>query len=40
MKVFDSRVLKRIFGTTRDVGVLDWGALHYEELHNLYSCQI
>jgi hypothetical protein len=34
--VFESRVLRRIFGPTRDVVIGGWKKLHNEELHNLY----
>jgi hypothetical protein len=33
VKVFENRVLRRIFGPKRDEG---WRKLHNEELHNLY----
>jgi hypothetical protein len=35
--VFDSRVLRRIFGPTRDEMTGGWRKLRNEELHNLYS---
>jgi hypothetical protein len=35
--VFENRVLRRIFGPTRDEVTGDWRKLHDEELHNLYS---
>jgi hypothetical protein len=35
--VFENRVLRRIFGPKRDEVTEDWGKLHNEELHNLYS---
>jgi hypothetical protein len=35
--VFESRVLRRIFGPKRDEMTGDWRKLHKEELHNLYS---
>jgi hypothetical protein len=35
--VFENRVLRRIFGPTRDEVTEDWRKLHNEELHNLYS---
>jgi hypothetical protein len=35
--VFENRVLKRIFGPTRDEVTGEWGKLHNGELHNLYS---
>jgi hypothetical protein len=35
--VSENRVLRRIFGSKRDVMMGDWRKLHYEELHDLYS---
>jgi hypothetical protein len=35
--VFENRVLRRIFGPTRDEVRGDWRKLHNGELHNLYS---
>jgi hypothetical protein len=37
LRVFENRVLKRIFGPRRDEVTGDWRKLHNEELHNLYS---
>jgi hypothetical protein len=37
LKVFENRVLRRIFGPKRDDVTGDWRKLHNEELHNLYS---
>jgi hypothetical protein len=37
LSVFENRVLKKIFGPKRDEVMGDWGKLHNEELHNLYS---
>jgi hypothetical protein len=37
MKVFENRVLRRIFGPRRDAVTGDWRKLHNEELHTLYS---
>jgi hypothetical protein len=37
LRVFENRVLRRIFGPKRDVVTGDWRKLHNEELHNLYS---
>jgi hypothetical protein len=37
LRVFDNRVLKRIFGPKRDGATGGWRKLHNEELHNLYS---
>jgi hypothetical protein len=34
--VFDSRVLRRIFGPKRDVVMGEWRKLHNEELRDLY----
>jgi hypothetical protein len=40
LKVFEHRMLERIFGPKRDEVTADWRKLHNEELHNLYSSQI
>jgi hypothetical protein len=37
LRVFENRVLRRIFGPTRDEVTGEWRKLHNEELHNLYS---
>jgi hypothetical protein len=37
LRVFDNRVLRRIFEPKRDELIRDWRKLHNEELHNLYS---
>jgi hypothetical protein len=37
LRVFENRVLKRIFGPTRDEVTGEWRKLHNRELHNLYS---
>jgi hypothetical protein len=37
LKVFEKRVLRRMFGPKRDEMVGGWRKLHNEELHNLYS---
>jgi hypothetical protein len=37
LRVFENRVLRRIFGTKRDRVMGGWRTLHNEELHNLYS---
>jgi hypothetical protein len=37
LRVFENRVLRRIFGPKRDDVTRDWRKLHNEELHNLYS---
>jgi hypothetical protein len=36
-KVFENRVLRKIFGPKRDEMVGDWRKLHNEERHDLYS---
>jgi hypothetical protein len=36
LKVFENRVLRRIFGPKRDGVTGGWRKLHNEELHNLY----
>jgi hypothetical protein len=37
LRVFENRVLRRIFGPKRDVVTGEWRKLHNEDLHNLYS---
>jgi hypothetical protein len=37
LRVFENRVLRRIFGTKRDGVIRGWSKLHNKELHNLYS---
>jgi hypothetical protein len=37
LMVFENRVLRRIFGPTRDEVTGEWRKLHNEELYNLYS---
>jgi hypothetical protein len=37
LRVFENRVLRRIFGSKRDEVMGEWRKLHSEELHNLYS---
>jgi hypothetical protein len=37
MRVFENRVLRRIFGPKKDKVTGGWRKLHNEELHNLYS---
>jgi hypothetical protein len=37
LRVFEKRVLRRIFGPKRDEVTGDWRKLHNEELQNLYS---
>jgi hypothetical protein len=36
LRVFESRVLRRIFGPKRDEVTGEWRKLHNEELHDLY----
>jgi hypothetical protein len=36
-RLFQNRVLRRIFGPKRDEATGGWKKLHHEELHNLYS---
>jgi hypothetical protein len=37
LRVFENRVLRRIFGPQRDEVTGEWRKLHNEELHSLYS---
>jgi hypothetical protein len=37
LRVFENRVLRKIFGLKRDEVTGEWRKLHNEELHNLYS---
>jgi hypothetical protein len=37
LRVFEKRVLRRLFGPKRDEVKGGWRKLHNEELHNLYS---
>jgi hypothetical protein len=37
LRVFENRVLRRIFGPKRDEVTVDWRKLHNRELHNMYS---
>jgi hypothetical protein len=37
LRVFENRVLRRIFGPKRDEGTGEWRRLHNEELNDLYS---
>jgi hypothetical protein len=37
LRVFENRVLRRMFGPKRDEVTGEWSKLHNEELHNLYS---
>jgi hypothetical protein len=36
LRVFENRVLRRIFGLKRDEVTGEWRKLHNEELHDLY----
>jgi hypothetical protein len=36
LRLFENRVLRRIFGPKRKEVIGDWRRLHNEELHNLY----
>jgi hypothetical protein len=37
LRVFENRVLRRIFGSKRYEVTGEWRKLHYQELHDLYS---
>jgi hypothetical protein len=37
LRVFENRVLRRIFGLKRDEVMGGWRKLHNDELHNLYT---
>jgi hypothetical protein len=37
LRVFENRILRRIFGPKRDEETGEWRKLHNEELHNLFS---
>jgi hypothetical protein len=37
LRVFENRVLRRIFGPKRDDVTREWRKLHNKELHDLYS---
>jgi hypothetical protein len=37
LRVFENRVLRRIFGPKRDEVTGEWRKLHNEEIHDLYS---
>jgi hypothetical protein len=37
LRVFENRVLRRIFGSKRDEVTGEWRKLHNEELRDLYS---
>jgi hypothetical protein len=40
LRLFENRVLRRIFGPKRNEVIRDWRELHNEELHNLHSLPI
>jgi hypothetical protein len=40
LKVFEKRVLRRIFGPKRDEVTGGWRKQHKDELHNLYSSPV
>jgi len=40
LRVFENRVLRRIFGSKRDEVTGEWRKVHYEELNDLYSSNI
>jgi hypothetical protein len=40
LRMFENRVLRRIFGPKRDVVTGVWKKLHNEELHDLYPSPI
>ena len=37
LRVFENRVLRRVFGPKRDEVIAEWRKLHNEELSDLYS---
>jgi hypothetical protein len=37
LRVFENRVLRRVFGPRRDEGTGEWRKLHNEEMNELYS---
>jgi len=37
LRVFENRVLRRMFGPKRDLATVEWRRLHIEELNDLYS---
>ena len=39
LRVFENRVLRRVFGPKRDEVTGEWRKLHNEELNDLYSLQ-
>jgi hypothetical protein len=40
LRMFENRVLRRIFGPRRDAVTGSWRKLHNEKLHNLYASPI
>jgi hypothetical protein len=40
LRLFEIKVLRRIFGTKRDEVTGEWRKLHNEELHDMYSSSI
>ena len=40
LRVFENRVLKRIFGPKKDDVTGEWKKLHNEELNNLYASPV
>ena len=40
LRVFENRVLRRIFGPNMDEGIEEWRKLHNEELKDLFSSLI
>jgi hypothetical protein len=39
LRMFENRVLRRIFGPKMEEEAGGWRRLHHEELHNLYASQ-
>jgi hypothetical protein len=37
LRVFENRLLRRIFGPRRDSVIGEWSKLHNEEINDLYS---
>ena len=37
LRVFENRVLRRVFGPKRDEVTMEWRKLHNEELNDLYT---
>jgi len=36
LRLFENRVLRKIFGSRREEATRNWGRLHNEDLHDLY----